>query len=126
MILPSLEFGGYAEESQAVIGTRPSGGRHKVDAIAEKDGKRILISLKWQQGGGTAEQKVPFEVICLMDAVRKSKGNFIKAYVVLGGDGWSLRSFYVGGGLEEYLKYSQLVEIVTLEQFIAKANRGKL
>jgi len=26
----------------------------------------ILISLKWQQSSGTAEQKVPFEVICLV------------------------------------------------------------
>jgi hypothetical protein len=126
MILHALKFGGYSHTSQVVIGKRPSGGRHKVDTIAEKDGERILVSLKWQQGGGTAEQKVPFEVICLMDAVRKSEGEYSKAYVVLGGDGWSLRDFYVGGGLEEYLKYSELVEIVTLEQFVARANRGKL
>jgi hypothetical protein len=37
--------------------------RHFVDVIAEKDGKRFLVSLKWQQVSGTAEQKVPFEVI---------------------------------------------------------------
>ncbi|MDT7809816.1 MAG: hypothetical protein QOJ70_3629 [Acidobacteriota bacterium] len=126
MVLHALSLGEYTYTNQVVIGTRPGGRKHKVDTIAEKDGQRILVSLKWQQVGGTAEEKVPFEVICLMDAVRKSNGEFIKAYVVLGGDGWTLRNFYVGKGLEEYLKYSELVEIVTLEQFVAKANKGKL
>jgi hypothetical protein len=126
MVLHPLTLGGYTHTTQVIIGTRPGGRRHKVDAIAEKDGKRFLVSLKWQQVGGTAEEKVPFEVICLMDAVRKSNGMYHKAYVVLGGDGWTLRSFYVSGGLEEFLKYSELVEIMTLEQFVAKANKGKL
>jgi hypothetical protein len=43
-----------------------------------------FVSLKWQQVGGTAEQKVPFEVMCLADAVRAGH-----AYLVLGGDGWT-------------------------------------
>src|SRR5437879_5145760 len=60
-----------------------------VDAIAEKDDQRFLISLKWQQTGGTAEQKVPFEVISLADVVLRE--NFVKAYLVLGGERWTLR-----------------------------------
>jgi len=56
--------------------------RHFVDVIAEKDGKRFLVSLKWQQLSGTAEQKVPFEVISLADAV--TKDGFTKAYLVVG------------------------------------------
>src|SRR5437667_12621928 len=67
MILPALKQGGYGYSSQQVIGSRFGGGRHIVDAIAEKDEQRFLISLKWQQTGGTAEQKVPFEVISLAD-----------------------------------------------------------
>ena len=126
MVQHALDLGGYLSTSQSVIGNRPSGRKHKVDRIAEKDGKRFLISLKWQQVGGTAEEKVAYEVICLMDAVHTSGGKFDKAYVVLGGEGWSLREFYVGGGLERFLKYSELVKIVTLEQFIALANKGKL
>jgi len=126
MVLHPLTLGGYAHTSQVIIGTRPGGRKHKVDAIAEKDGKRFLVSLKWQQVGGTAEEKVPFEVICLMDAVRKSESKYQKAYIVLGGDGWTLRNFYVSGGLEEFLEYSELVEIMTLEQFVAKANKGTL
>ena len=59
MILPALVQGGYAYTTQQVIGTRFGGGRHIVDAVAEKDDYKFLISLKWQQTGGTAEQKVP-------------------------------------------------------------------
>ena len=40
---------------------------------------------------GTAEQKVPFEVVCLADAV--VTGAYAKAYLVLEGEGWKLRSF---------------------------------
>jgi hypothetical protein len=45
---------------------------------------------------------------------------------VLGGDGWKLRTFYVGGGLNEYLKGCGKVQIVTLESFVARANMGTL
>lgn len=125
MILPSLARGGYSCESQVVVGTRLGGrGRHFIDAVAEKNGKKFLISLKWQQTSGTAEQKVPFEVMCLMDAIEAH--HYAKAYLVLGGAEWSLRDFYVSGGLKRFLKYDDKVEIMTLESFVAKANRGEL
>ena len=58
----------------------------------ESNDKHILVSLKWQQTSGTAEQKVPFEVMCLSDAVRDGHGD--RAHLVLGGDGWTLRDYY--------------------------------
>ena len=76
--------------------------------------------------GGTAEQKVPFEVTCLIKALKNNKSKYEKAYLVLGGDGWKLRDYYIEGGLEEYLKDTDLVKIITLESFIALANKGKL
>ena len=124
MVLPALKCGGYTYETQVNIGKRPGGGTHKVDAVAEKSGQKILVSLKWQQVGGTAEQKVPFEIICLAEEVRAA--NFQKAYLVLGGDGWSLREFYVNGGLAKHLTDAGLVSVVTLERFVAVANQGKL
>ena len=124
MILPALEQGSYRCDKQVNIGTRIGGGRHVVDAVAEKDGHRWLVSLKWQQVSGTAEQKVPFEVICLAEAVLA--GQFEAAYLVLGGEGWSLRAFYTGGGLQKHLVTRDKVHIVTLEGFVAKANRGQL
>lgn len=124
MILPALRRGGYEYQTQVKIGKRPGGGTHKVDAIAEKDGEKILVSLKWQQVGGTAEQKVSFEVICLAEAVRG--GPYSKAYLVLGGEGWTLREFYTSGGLEPHLKDADDVHILTLEGFVALANQGRL
>jgi hypothetical protein len=125
MVLPSLHRGGYTyPHGPQNIGTRFGGGAHYVDVIAEKSGQRMLVSLKWQQVAGTAEQKVPFEVICLADAV--IAGPFVKAYLVLGGEGWKLRSFYTGGGLATQLVHADKVEILTLEGFIAKANQGQL
>lgn len=95
-----------------------------VDALAEApDGRLYLVSVKWQQVAGTAEQKVPYEVMCLVDAIRNN--GYEKAYVVLGGEGWKLREFYVGGGLERYMPHPE-VSIVTLETFVALANTGRL
>lgn len=124
MVLPALLRGGYTYRTQVRIGKRLGGGRHVVDALAEKAGSRFLVSVKWQQTSGTAEQKVPFEVICLSEAVRI--GGYTKAYLVLGGEGWSLRNFYTRGGLRRHLANTDLVNIVTLERFIALANIGRL
>ncbi len=124
MVLPALGRGGYEYKTQVKIGKRPGGGAHKVDAVAERGGERILVSLKWQQVGGTAEQKVPFEVICLAEEVRE--GRFQKAYLVLGGDGWTLRDFYTSGGLQRHLTHADKVQVVTLERFVALANQGEL
>ena len=124
MILPALDQGGYAYSTQVQLGKRLGVGRHTVDAVAEKDGRKLLISLKWQQVSGTAEQKVPFEVICLLEALEV--GQYEKAYLVLGGEGWTLRNFYTGGGLKPFLVDSEKVEVLTLEGFVGRANQGKL
>jgi hypothetical protein len=95
-----------------------------VDAVVTKDARRFLVSVKWQQVSGTAEQKVPFEVICLIEALEA--GTYEKAYVVLGGAGWKLRDFYTSGGLAKYFKNSGQVEIMSLEDFVGRANQGRL
>jgi hypothetical protein len=122
MILPSLTRAGYTYETQVDIGERVGRGRHKVDVLAQRDGRRILISLKWQQSSGTAEQKVPFEVICLTEAIQN--GCYDKAVLVLGGDGWKLRDYFVSGSLRKYLRFPNEVEITSLESFIASVNHG--
>jgi hypothetical protein len=124
MILPALERGGYSHTAQVNIGMRLGIGKHYADVVAEKDGRRLLISVKWQQVSGTAEQKVPFEIICLLEALES--GTYAKAYLVLGGEGWSLRNFYIGNGLKKYLNYAEKVEVVSLESFVGRANAGKL
>ena len=125
MVLPALTSGGYTYETQVVIGQRPGGRRHKVDVLATAaDTTKLLVSLKWQQVSGTAEQKVPFEVICLAEAIRS--GEWDRAYLVLGGEGWTLRDFYTSGGLQKHLQHEPDVAIITLEGFVARANRSEL
>lgn len=124
MVLPALVQAGYTYTTQTKIGRRLGLGTHLVDVIASKGGRDILISMKWQQVSGTAEQKVPFEVICLLDALQG--GTYAMAYLVLGGEGWTLRDFYCGGGLKKYLAHADRVDIMTLEAFVGRANSGKL
>ncbi len=124
MILPALRRGGYTWRRQVKIGRRPGGGKHIVDTVAVKDTLLILVAAKWQEVSGTAEQKVPFEVICLLKAMED--GEYKRAYLVLGGPGWTLRDFYIKGGLHPFIVGSENVHIVTLEDFVAKANQSKL
>lgn len=127
MVLPALAKGGYSCQIQVNIGDRFGGGRHFVDLVATgAEDTSFLVSLKWQQVSGTAEQKVPFEAMCLADAVLNSDSQYDKAYLVLGGAGWKLRDFFVNGGLAKHLRFDNLVTITTLEAFVAKANRGRL
>jgi hypothetical protein len=127
MVLPALERGGYEYFRQVDIGERLGGGKHIVDLVAyNSDGNGYLISLKWQQTSGTAEQKVPFEAMCLIKAVLDENDRYAKAYLVLGGPSWSLRGFFTDGGLLPFLRHDNLVSILTLEEFVARANRGVL
>lgn len=124
MVLPALDRGGYTYEVQVNLGQRLGCGRHMVDAVVEKSGRKFLLSVKWQQVSGTAEQKVPFEIICLMEALEG--GKYERAYLVLGGEGWKLRELFISGGLKKYLVNSDKVEVTTLESFVGRANQGKL
>jgi len=126
MVLPAIERGGYEYFKQVDIGERLGGGKHIVDLVAYDEGGRgFLISLKWQQTSGTAEQKVPFEAMCLIDAVLNEPERYERAYLVLGGPAWTLRDFYVER-LLPFLRHEDRLSILTLESFVARANRGEL
>ena len=128
MVLAALDHGKYRYQKHQNIGKRFGAlGRHLVDlVVATPDDITFLVSLKWQQTSGTAEQKVPFEVICLADAVRNSAGAYSRAYLVLGGAGWTLKQFYVSGALNEYMRDVESVTILEFDDFVGRANRRKL
>ena len=127
MVLPALERGGYEYFRQVDIGERLGGGKHIVDLVAyDPEGHGYLVSMKWQQTSGTAEQKVPFEAMCLIRAVLEEPERYKKAYLVLGGPSWTLRRFYTAGGLLPYMAHKDLVSILTLDDFVARTNRGLL
>lgn len=133
MIHPALIRGGYQFREQVTIGQKMSGRKHRVDALIDHADGAMLVSLKWQQTSGTAEEKIPFEIINLMDACQR--GPYRKAYLVLGGidsipgskqGGWTLRQWYLSGELKQFLNYHPLVEILLPDEFVAKANAGLL
>ena len=126
MVRAGLEEGGYQIEEQTQVGTRPNGRKHMVDLIATRDGHSVLISLKWQQVNGTAEQKIPFEAICLSEALKQSHPKYDKAYIVLGGEGWTLKDFYTSPDFLPHLNLSHPVSVLRTDQFIAFANQKKL
>lgn len=118
----------YAVIKQQIVGTKPGGGRHKVDLVGMRpNGSKFLVSLKWQQTAGSAEEKVPFEVIKLLHALRENSA-FDKAYIVVGGDGFSpgLVQFYLSEEFRSYIRESEKIEILTLNDVITRANKGNL
>ena len=118
----------YAVEKQVIVGTKPGGGKHRADLVGMRpNGTRFLVSLKWQQTAGSAEEKVPFEVIKLLHALRENP-NYDKAYIVIGGDGFSasLVDFYLSEEFRSYVRESEKIEILTLNDVMARANKGLL
>lgn len=129
----ALKQAGFTTAHQVLAGTRPNGGRHYVDVVARKDGRNLLVSLKWQQAGGTAEQKIPYEVICLAEAIAQSakaerqENRFSKALLVLGGDGWTLKEWYLSGELKRHLPAAgAVVQIHSHESFLKALAAGEL
>ncbi len=125
-VIPALEKGKYKIDRNVAIGTRFGVSKHKIDTLAEDtEGRVHLVSLKWQQVGGTAEQKIPFEIICLADALMQNAA-YHTAYLVLGGEGWRFKDFYLNGGLNPHLTNAHKVKVVSMEGFISLANQGNL
>lgn len=111
--------------SQSIIGEKPGGGDHRVDwEIYKKDSPNIrgLISCKYQGTSGTAEEKLAYEVIKLLHAM-KNDSRYVKSWIVMGGDGWSsgMRNF-VNGEISEWIPAMRgSVEIVTTDQLISNS-----
>ncbi|WP_310795017.1 PD-(D/E)XK nuclease superfamily protein [Desulfofundulus thermocisternus] len=86
-----------------------------------------MVSAKWQQVRGTAEQKLLYEIASLISIIRNSDKHR-KAYVVLGGTGFSrgARSFLLHNKHLEVLADGYPVEVISLEGFLARANKGEL
>jgi len=95
-------------------------------AICPNTGERIGLSAKWQQVGGTAEEKVALETLRLLKLIER--GDIDRAYLIMGGDGWSLRDYFLS---EDFINSfaspaRDRVRLVTLEQFISLANATQL
>ena len=127
-MLPALQLAGYQYEKQSCIGRVMGDRPYRADLLVHErgSGRRIVVSLKWQQVAGTAEQKIPFEVIALLELLVSRACDDV--YLVLGGTGWTpqLREFYLSGGLCRFMPEAKRVKIVGLEEFIKLVNTRQL
>ena len=128
MVLPALQLAGYQYEKQSCIGRVMGDRPYRADLLVHDrgSGRRIVVSLKWQQVAGTAEQKIPFEAIALLQQLESRACD--EAYLILGGTGWTpqLREFYLSGGLCRFIPEAKRVKIVGLEEFIKLVNNRQL
>ena len=108
--------------SQANIGIKPGGGKHRVDwEIIDKSdpNSRGLISCKYQGTSGTAEEKMAYEVIKLLYTM-KLDSRYKKSWIIMGGEGWStgMREF-INNHLSAWIPAMQnKVSILTTDQLI--------
>jgi hypothetical protein len=111
----------YNVEEQVCIGTRPTYGKHNVDLevfIQEFD-IRTLVSLKYQDVAGTAEEKIPYEQICLQAACEEYGYN--KAYIVLAGPGWKHDDSYRDGVFDKWMSTPD-VSVLNFDEFLNEFN----
>lgn len=119
----SCEKNNLEATSQANVGIKPGGGRHRVDwEIIDKanPSTRGLISCKFQGTSGTAEEKMAYEVIKLLHAM-KIDTRYKKSWIIMGGEGWSagMREF-IKNHLGEWIpEMNDKISILTTDQLIS-------
>jgi hypothetical protein len=113
-----LEHTNHKVESQVNIGTKRNGGRHYVDILLNEI---ELVSLKYQRVQGTAEEKIPFEVMKLQHAVNDH--GYKSAVIVLAGPdkAWKWKEYYLSDEFQTDMKriYPD-VRIISHEQFVGE------
>lgn len=110
------EYTSHKFESQSNIGKKRNGGKHYIDILLNNI---ILLSLKYQQVLGTAEEKVPFEIMKLQHAIDDYE--YECAILVLAGpdSAWKWKDYYLGEEFQSNMKkvYPD-VRIISNKQFI--------
>ncbi len=111
-----IEHTNHKVKAQVSIGKKRNGGKHYVDILLNDD---VLLSLKFQRVQGTAEEKVPFEIMKLQHAV--DDHGYKSAVIVLAGPdkAWKWKDYYLSEEFQSDMKkiYPD-VRIISHEQFI--------
>ena len=119
-----LETNGYHYEEQKVIGKSIYGGDYRADFVIGE----VIISCKWQQTQGTAEQKIIYEIASLIQIIKNSQGKYRRAYIVIGGKGFSKNAlnYLLNQRFRDIFVDGNLVEIKDLDSMITLINKGSL
>jgi hypothetical protein len=108
--------------SQTTVGEKPGGGKHRIDWEIYRTSNpdfRGLISCKYQGTSGTAEEKIAYEVIKLLHAM-KVDSRFKKGWIIMGGEGFSsgMREFVNSHLMEWIPEMRGKISILTTDQLI--------
>jgi hypothetical protein len=107
----NLEF-----KTQVNVGAKRNGGKHRVDILLNT---HTLLSLKYQRVQGTAEEKIPFEVMKLHHACLDH--GYQSGIIVLAGPdkAWKWKEYYLGQEFQYDMKQIYpSVRIISHEQFV--------
>lgn len=131
-----LREAGYCFKAQDRGGKHPWGSTHIVDfLIRDRDTTQVLydptqtplaiLSLKFQGVGGTADEKVPFELLALRHAL--DMGRAQRAYILIVGEGMraKLRAWYLAGGPAQFMNCTG-IKVIDYDRFTSLVNRGEL
>lgn len=104
----------YRVRARYNIGKKRNGGNHIVDILLNE---KELVSLKYQKTTGTAEEKIPFEIIKLQQAI--DDYSYQNGTIVLAGndDAWTLKDYYLTGDFMKYMNCPD-VRVISHEQFL--------
>ena len=107
-----LCLSGVNVDEQENIGLRPTGGAHNTDLIVDEE---VIISLKYQDVAGTAEEKIPYEQMCLQHACETY--GYKKAVIVLAGPGWSHDDSYRENVFGQWMNTPN-VSVINFDEFL--------
>ena len=114
-----LSAAGYDVEEQINIGLRPTDTAHNVDLIVSVGTVQTIVSLKYQDVNGTAEEKIPYEQICLQHACETY--GYTNALIVLAGPGWKHDECFRSNALSKWMNVPN-TKVVNFDEFLDEYN----
>lgn len=123
-----LQDNGWSVEKQYPCGYRLGKRKpYKVDLKASKGDRDILISCKYQEVAGSAPDKLPYEYMSLLHAVKTNEMD--KGYLVLFGKELIEHNVFHPlriSEMEAYMTISTKVQVIEFEELMGLANRDLL
>lgn len=127
VLLQALAAAGY-EAQTTPIDVRPFGGvrTNSYEVFKNRAGHRFAITLKIQNARGSADRKIPYEVIVLSEMIEADEVD--GAYLLIAGAGWApqLREAFTSGVLRKWLHYPDTLVIMELDDFLKRLERDRI
>ena len=118
-VIPALTRNGYRYTKQMYLAPGLGGGRQRVDTlITTESDEQINLSVKWQGGSGSADEKVPAEILKML-VLADAHPEIKRSYIVLAGPGWTarLKDFYKKD-IVKFIPRAKEVKVLETDEFI--------